>query len=167
MESALGADEDEVPLARREGDGEVETPGGSAVILVPENMVSMVTGAAGLLQDPIWLTRGRDKLASDVAYVKRAETSRVVVQGSGGGDRSILSSHGAGKDRLTALMILPGALAEHRAQWREGHFIRSQFILHIEPSSVVWQSFSHCLFTRRDATAVDDPVSLLVKSVCL
>lgn len=42
----MGTEDDEVPLARScdEGD-EAETPGGSAVNFVPENIVSMVTTA--------------------------------------------------------------------------------------------------------------------------
>ena len=42
----------EVPLARSCGE-EVLTPGGSAVILVPENIVSILAVVVGLLRDPI------------------------------------------------------------------------------------------------------------------
>ena len=42
-----------MPLARSEGEGEVLTPGGSAVILVPENIVSILAVGGGLNEVPI------------------------------------------------------------------------------------------------------------------
>jgi hypothetical protein len=39
-----------MPRARGCGDGDVVTPGGSSVIFVPENMVSILAAAGGLVE---------------------------------------------------------------------------------------------------------------------